>query len=96
MGGRLREIASLAFFYELDPRQDTYLGTQLMDDASLTVEPALNGARFSALQGSIEQFESRFAATFGASPRAISAVAYDAMALAITLRASNRGLALQI
>ena len=89
-GGRLREVASLAFFYEVDPRQDTYLGTQLMDDASLTTEPALNGAKYSAVQGTISQFESRFAAAYGSSPRSISAVAYDAMALAATIKASGQ------
>ena len=89
-GGRLREVASLAFFYRVDPRSDTYLGTQLMDDTSLTTEPALNGAKFSALQGTLAQFESRFAAAYGSSPRSISAVAYDAMALAASLKATNK------
>ena len=62
-----------------------------MDDASLSVEPALNGAKFSALEGTLADFESRYVAAYGAPPRAISAAAYDAMALAATLRATEVG-----
>jgi len=84
-GGRLREIASLAFFYRLDPGSEQYLGTQRMDDPSLTTEPALNGANFSAIQGTRAQFESRFAAQYGSTPRSTSITAYDAMLMAASL-----------
>ena len=89
-GGRLREVASLAFFYRLEPGSEAYLGTQLMDDSPLGTEPALNGARFSSLGGSLSQFETRYAAAYGGTPRSISAVAYDAMALMASLKASGQ------
>lgn len=89
--GRLREVSSLAFFYRLDPRNESYLGTHLMDDAALTSEPSLNGAHFSALQGSLAEFEQRFATSFGRAPRSSSVVAYDALAMVAGLRSSGQG-----
>lgn len=89
--GRLREVSSLAFFYRLDPRNKSYLGTHLMDDAALTSEPPLNGAHFSALQGSLAEFEQRFATSFGRAPRSSSVVAYDALAMVAGLRSSGQG-----
>ena len=91
-GGRLREVASLAFFYQLDPSSEAYLGTTLMDDASLTTEPALNGAHFSALEGTLSLFESRFATSFGSTPRSSSLAAYDAMSMVARLHGSGQSL----
>ena len=91
-GGKLREIATLSFFYELEPKTEAYLGTHLMDDASLTTEPALNGAHFSAISESLDLFETRFATNFGAAPRLTAVAAYDAMSMAASLLEVGQGL----
>ena len=91
-GGRLREVASLAFFYQLNPDAEAYLGTHLIDDPALATEPALNGAHFAAIGGSLEPFRTRFANQFETSPRLFSVAAYDAMSLASSLVLSGQGL----
>lgn len=119
-GPRLREIATLAFFYELEPPEEnledssdldqepqatesneeprnkiTYLGTHLMDDASLANEPALSGAYFAGINDRLEQFEQRYSNNFSSSPQIHSVAAYDAMSMAISLVSNGKGLGYQ-
>ena len=83
--GALREIAALAVSNNLDPRENTYLGTHQMDDVALLSEPSLRGATFSAPADSLFQFEAEFADRYGTDPRPVSVSAYDAMILVVQL-----------
>ena len=91
-GGKLREVATLSFFYEIEPEMVSYLGTHLMDDASLTTEPALKGAYFSGFSEGLALFETRFATRFGGSPQLTSIAAYDAISMIVTLVNTNQSL----
>lgn len=67
------------------------LGTGLWDDASLLQQANLEGAWLaSSPPQTTAQFEQRFLATYKYVPPRIASLAYDAVALAVTLATSNR------
>ncbi len=85
-GVRLRELAPLLAFYDVDPKVVRFLGTAQWDDASLGSEPALVGGWYAAAP--IEKradFSKRFDALFGQMPPHLSNIAYDSVALAAVL-----------
>lgn len=81
-GARLRALAPLLPFFDIDPRAVRFLGTGLWDDPSLSTEPALVGGWYAgpAPEGFAE-FARRFEQGFGRRPPRLASLAYDATAL---------------
>lgn len=81
-GARLRALAPLLPFFDIDPRAVRFLGTGLWDDPSLSNEPALVGGWYAgpAPEGFAE-FARRFEQGFGRRPPRLASLAYDATAL---------------
>ena len=84
-GNRLRSVASLLTFYDVDPTTARFLGTmRWQDDVRVLEEAALQGGRFAAPPpGNVAAFQSRFEAIYGRPPELLAALAYDATALAV-------------
>jgi branched-chain amino acid transport system substrate-binding protein len=84
-GDRLRSVASLLTFFDVDPGLIRFLGTmRWQDDPRVMQEAALQYGWFaaSAPEG-LAQFESRFQGVYGHPPQRLAALAYDATALAV-------------
>ncbi len=89
-GARLRSVAPLLPFYDIDPAEVRLLGTALWQDPDLGVEPALVGGWFAAPQPELwEAFERRYRAIYEATPPRVASLAYDATALAAVLARSG-------
>ena len=85
-GARLRQVAPLLPYYDIDPTEVRVLGTGLWEDAATLGEPALAGGWFAGPDPAARRnFEERYRRVFGESPGAIATVAYDATALAAAL-----------
>lgn len=85
-GERLRAIAPLLPYYEIDPNEVTIIGTGLWDDPSLFREPPLQGAFFAAPNPDAPRaFLARLEALGVTAPPRIATIAYDAAALAAYL-----------
>ncbi len=84
-GSRLRSVASLLTFYDVDPDQIRFLGTmRWQDDAMVLEEAALRGGWFAALPPEpMAAFRSRFQRAFGTEPQQLAGLAYDATALVV-------------
>lgn len=81
-GARLRALAPLLPYFDVDPRSVRFLGTGLWDDPSLGAEPALVGGWFAAPQPEgFEEFRRRFEQSFGRRPPRVASLAYDSTAL---------------
>ena len=87
-GDRLRSVASLLTFYDVDPLDVQFLGTiRWQDDARVLAEDALEGGWFAASSpGAFSTFEDRFNATFDKKPEQLASLAYDATALAVIVQ----------
>jgi branched-chain amino acid transport system substrate-binding protein len=86
-GDRLRSVASLLTFFDVDPGMIRFLGTmRWQGDPRVLQEAALQKGWFaaSAPEG-VAQFESRFQSVYGHPPQQpeFAALAYDATALAV-------------
>jgi len=82
-GARLRALAPLLPYLDIDPRVVRFLGTGLWDDPGLGSEPALIGGWFAAPPPEgFEEFRARFEKTFGRRPPRLASLGYDAAALA--------------
>jgi len=92
-GTRLRMVASLLSFYDVDTDTVRYLGTGQWDDEALSDEPTLRGGWFSAPPPTVARraFEGRYKESFGAEPPRIATLAYDAVALAAALAQAEGG-----
>lgn len=95
-GTRLRSVASMVAYYEVDPSDVRMLGTMLWDDAKLTNEPALAGGWYPAPPATEQAaFDARYAKLFGALPSPqlgnLASLAYDATALAARLAHDGMG-----
>lgn len=91
-GARLRAIAPLLPFYDIDPAEIRFLGTGLWDEPSLGREPALVGGWFAGPPPeTAAAFAERFEAIHGYSPPRIASLAYDAAALASVLMQNQSG-----
>ena len=85
-GPRLKAIAPLLAFYEVDPSKVRFLGSGLWDEPGLGREPNLVGGWFAAPpQANESAFRDRFQKAYGHLPARIASLAYDAMALAAVL-----------
>ncbi len=85
-GQRLRSLATMLAFFELDPKKVRYLGTGLWDDPTVGAEPAMQGGWFaSADPRGVAEFQKRFEQAYGRRPLRISSIAFDAVALAAVL-----------
>ncbi len=87
-GDRLRSVASLLTFYDIDPSDVQFLGTiRWQDDARVLAEDALEGGWFAASSPeAFSTFEDRFNATFDRKPEQLASLAYDATALAVIVQ----------
>lgn len=91
-GARLKALAPLLPYYDVDPRKVKFLGTGLWDDGSLAREPSLEGAWFPAPPPEAHaQFVTRYARIYGDTPPRIASLAYDAVSLAVALSARLEG-----
>lgn len=89
-GARLRALAPLLPYYDIDPAKIRVLGTALWDEPGLGNEPALVGAWFAAPPPAPRQeFEKLFEQTFKRRPPRLAALAYDAAALAAVMSRSR-------
>jgi ABC-type branched-subunit amino acid transport system substrate-binding protein len=85
-GDRLRAIAPLLPYYDVDPAAVRFLGTGQWDDPTLTHEPALLGGWFAAPPPDRRlDFVGRYERIFGQPPPRLATLAYDATALAALL-----------
>jgi branched-chain amino acid transport system substrate-binding protein len=85
-GARLRVIAPLLSFYDIDTRRVRTLGTFDWNDPLTETEPALSGGWYPVPPpDSRKQFEADYQKTFAAPPPRIASLAFDATLLAAVL-----------
>ncbi|MBI3516999.1 MAG: penicillin-binding protein activator [Proteobacteria bacterium] len=85
-GQRLRTIAPLLPFYDIDPAQVHLIGTPAWEDQSLATEPALVGSWFAAPDpAGRAEFDRKYREAYGRSAPRIATLAYDATGLAAVL-----------
>ena len=85
-GTRLRQVAPLLPYFDIDPAKIRFLGTGLWEDPATLGESALAGGWFAGPDPAARRgFEARYRRVFGESPGAIATLAYDATALAAAL-----------
>lgn len=85
---RLRSVASLLTFYDVDPDEVQFLGTiRWQDDPRVLQEEALAGGWFAGSSPSaFDAFDNRFRDAFDEPPEALASLAYDATALAVIVQ----------
>ena len=89
-GARLRSIAPLLGFYNIDTTKVKLLGSALWTDPGLATEPALIGAWFASPSSAAwNGFAQRYHTTFGNDPPRLASIAYDAMTMATSLAKAN-------
>jgi ABC-type branched-subunit amino acid transport system substrate-binding protein len=85
-GTKLRMVASLLAYYDVDPDKVRYLGTGRWDDKALRRELSLRGGWYAAPDPtSFERFAEKYKGAHGDDPPRIATLAYDAVALAGTI-----------
>lgn len=85
-GARLRAVAPLLPFYDIDTTKIRLLGTGLWDEPNIGAEPALQGGWFAGPPPlNARALAQRFEAVYGRKPPRIVSLAYDATALAALL-----------
>ena len=85
-GARLRQVAPLLPYYDIDPAKIRLLGTGLWEESATLGEAALLGGWFAGPDPAARRtFEDRYRRVFGEAPGAIATIAYDATALAAAL-----------
>lgn len=90
-GARLRALAPLLPYYDIDPAKIRFLGTAQWDDPNLGNEPSLVGAWFASPPPDARAaFDKRYEETFKRRPPRLASLAYDAAALAAVV-ARGRG-----
>jgi branched-chain amino acid transport system substrate-binding protein len=84
-GDRLRSVASLLTFYDVDPAEVRFLGTmRWQDDPRVLEETALRSGWIAALPPeTMNAFRNRYQSAFGTEPQQLAALAYDATALVV-------------
>lgn len=91
-GARLRALAPLLPYYNIDPEKVHFLGTGLWDEKGLGGEPSLDGGWFAAPPPAARaDFEKRFADLYRHPPPRLSTLAYDATALVAVLAHGANG-----
>lgn len=85
-GQRLRNMAALIPYYDIDTPRIRLLGPSSWEDPALGREPSLVGAWFAAPDpAGRKPFEDRFRAAFGRGAPRLAALSYDASGLAAIL-----------
>ncbi len=85
-GNELLGLAPLLPYYDIDPAETQYLGTQLWEDPGLGRENALVGGWFGAPEREgWTQWAARYRELYGETPPRLASLAYDATALAAVL-----------
>ncbi len=85
-GGRLRSLAALLPYYDIDTPRIKLLGTMQWDDPILATEPALTGAWYaSAPPDGRADFDNRYRQAYGQKPPRLASLGYDAAALTAVL-----------
>jgi hypothetical protein len=86
-GDRLRSVASLLSFFDVEAATTRFLGTMRWQaDPRVLAEPALQGGWFAAPEpADLAAFPGRFRDIFGRTPDPLAALAYDATALAVVV-----------
>lgn len=89
-GSNLRALAQLLVYYEIDPKKVRYMGTGLWNEPRIHQETALTGGWFpAAVQQADSNFAARMQAYFDPVPTPVTALGYDAVALAGVLVQGN-------
>ncbi len=85
-GARLKALAPLLAYYNIDPDKVHFLGTGLWDEPGIGGETALDGGWYAAPPPAARaDFEKRFADLYRHPPPRLATLAYDATALAAVL-----------
>ena len=85
-GAKLRAIAPLLPFYDIDTRKVRLLGTVEWDEPALATEPSLYGSWFPAPSPRArEGFAKLYGESYGHRAPRLASLAYDATALAVVL-----------
>lgn len=85
-GDRLKSIAPLLSYYDIDPKRVRFLGTGQWDDPTIGTEPALLGGWYATSEPKEwDRFVRRYKERFKAKPPRLASLAYDATALAAVL-----------
>lgn len=85
-GAKLRSLAPLLPYYDIDPKEVRFLGTGLWDEPGLGTEPALVGGWYAASPPElVEAFAKRYEQVYGRRPIRIASLGYDAVALTALL-----------
>jgi branched-chain amino acid transport system substrate-binding protein len=91
-GARLKALAPLLPYYDIDPEKVHFLGTGLWDDPTIAGEPALDGGWYAAPPPAARaDFEKRFRDLYRHPPPRLATLAYDATALAAVLAHGDKG-----
>lgn len=91
-GARLRRLAPLLPYFDVDPEKVHFLGTGLWDEPGIGAEPALNGGWYAAPAPAARvDFEKRFRELYHHVPPRLATLAYDATALAAVLAHGENG-----
>lgn len=89
-GVKLRGVAPLLPYYEVDTRQIVMLGTSLWNDDSVWREPTLIGGLFPAPDPeTVSRFEDEFERIYSREPTSLASIGYDAGALASALASAD-------
>ncbi len=92
-GTKLRMVASLLAYYDVDPDKVRYLGTGRWDDKSLRRELSLRGGWYAAPDPTqFERFAEKYKGAHGDEPPRIATLAYDAVGLAATIAKQPDGI----
>lgn len=89
-GVKLRSLAPLLPYFDVDPREIKFLGTGLWDDPVLGQEPPLIGGWYAAPHPrGWQKFAARYKSIYGHQPSRLATLAYDSISLAGALTALN-------
>ena len=91
-GAKLRAVAPLLPYYDVDPDKVHFLGTGLWDEPGTATEPALSGGWYAAPPPAARaEFERHFQDLYRRPPPRLATLAYDATALAAVLAHGENG-----
>jgi branched-chain amino acid transport system substrate-binding protein len=91
-GTRLRTLAPLLPYYDIDSDKVHFLGTGLWDEPGLGTEPSLANGWYAAPPPTARaSFEKRFRDLYRRAPPRLATLAYDATALAAVLARRSNG-----
>lgn len=95
---RLRSVAALLSYYDVDPAKVKLLGTMLwQQDQRVLAESELQGAWYAtAAPGGNANFIKRFSSLYGTQPNALAGLAYDATAMAALIGKQDRTFPLEL